>query len=248
MHIKRIHFPSLESTNTWAKQHMDQLQPDQLMVITAAEQTGGRGRFNRTWISPANQNVYCTFAFLFSGDRKILFNMPQILALAAIQTLETFDVKAQIKWPNDLIIRSQKLGGILSEICQQGDQLAVISGIGINLNMPKPTLDKIDQPATSVLAETGKKTDIEPFVDSLVTTAQKHLELFLKEGFTPFFEAFKQALAHKPQDILQFSDQNKVWKGSFEKINSDGSLSLQLEDGKIQTFFAGEIKTEAEKS
>lgn len=239
--IKRIHFQKIDSTNTWAKQNVDQIEKGHITLVTAAEQATGRGRHKHHWISPADQNIYASFVFFLNLKQQNLGNIPQILALTAVLTLQKYGVQAEIKWPNDLLINGKKLAGVLCETFQKDQELVFIAGMGLNVNMKDEELKKIDRPATSLLAETRKETDKELLLNDLSLAFKANLERFLKEGFDPFYDSFRNALCYKESDAVQFHNHQKLFKGSFEKINPDGSLKLLLEDGSSKTFSSGEF-------
>lgn len=239
MHIRRIHFHTLDSTNTWAKQHLNSLDKNALTLVTASEQTHGRGRYGRVWFSKSGQNIHVSFVFFSKMSPQKLLNLPQILTISAIQTLDC--VKLEIKWPNDLMINGKKMGGILCETASIEGFLGVILGIGLNINLSETELNKIDKPATSLFFETGEKYDLEKIVEALTEIFNKNLKVFLEKGFVPFYAAFTKHLCHKQNDKIKFSGQNRVWEGTFQKINEDGSLVMKLEDGTLQTFFSGEF-------
>lgn len=242
MHIKRLHFPVLDSTNSYAKQVLEKLNKNELTLITASHQTAGRGRYKRKWVSEPNQNIYATFVFFFDGTQEKIRNLPQILALAALEVLlKSASLKIEIKWPNDLVAGGKKIGGILSETSIDGDLVTVIIGIGINVNMPEAGLQKIDKPATSLLYETGQNFELEPLLEKLSEIFNEYLESFLANGFAPFYERFASSLCHKLNERISFSDQNQIWSGFFQKVNPDGSLTLMLDSGTTRTFFSGEI-------
>ena len=113
MQIKRHHFETIDSTNTWAKQQAETFERGSLTLVTADRQTSGRGRLNRSWLSPAKENLYATFCFFLDSHRQDVGNVPQVMALAATEILEQFDFNPTLKWPNDLLLRHKKLGGIL---------------------------------------------------------------------------------------------------------------------------------------
>lgn len=241
MQIKHLHFQSLPSTNGWAKEHAGQLEKDKITVISAAQQTEGYGRFRHKWHSPTNQNLYLSYVFFLEKRRDDLCNISQILALSAIEVLQSLHFPAKIKWPNDILINGKKMGGLLCETVKADNLLAIIAGIGLNVNMTEEELKKIDRPATSLLQECGQVTDQEALLDKVNHAFRLHLTTFLAEGFQPFYDKFNQALLHKPGDLVQFHDYQKICQGTFEKINPDGSLSLRLADGTLLTYYSGEL-------
>lgn len=241
MKVVRKHFETLDSTNTWAKSQAPLLPRDQMTLITAGMQTAGRGRFKREWVSPPDLNIYATFCFFLEKHREDLGNLPQILALSAAKTLEFLKFKPVLKWPNDVLLSGKKVAGILCETTPLSDQLCVALGIGLNVNMPLESLQKIDRPATSLLVESGRPGNVEEVLQLLQDTFMKDFELYLEEGFYPFLEEYRQRMAHKVGDSLKFHDNRVVWEGTFVEITTDGALHMQLPSGEVKRFIAGEI-------
>lgn len=247
MDIVRKHFTTIDSTNTWAKQHADQLEHDKVTLVTADAQTAGRGRFKRHWESPAGLNIYATFCIFIEKHRIDIGNLPQVLAISAARMLQSIGFKATLKWPNDVLISGKKAAGILCETTPLSDHLCVALGIGLNVNMPVEILQKIDRPATSLLAEDGTTRNVEDMIKLLQTQFMLDLEIFLEEGFHPFLETYKMYMVHAPGDPIRFHDNRVIWIGGFKGINENGSLNLELESGAIKTFIAGEILPENNK-
>lgn len=245
MKIARIHFSVIDSTNTWSKHQAHTFPHDCITLVTADEQTAGRGRFNRRWESPRKQNIYATYNFFIEKHRNDIGNIPQIMALAGVEMLEKMDIKAFLKWPNDILLSGKKVGGILCETTPFSDTLCIILGIGINVNMPLEILNKIDRPATSLFAETGSEYEMENVLENLTLSFQKLLELFVEDGFYPFYDQYVSKLAHRKGDLIRFHDNRIVHEGTFHSINPDGSLNLQLASGEIRQFIAGEIIPES---
>src|SRR5579883_912370 len=111
--IHTLHFTSIDSINTWAKQHAHELDPKALTCITADEQTTGRGQRDKTWFSPVG-NLYMTFFFVLPQDFHFTSNLGQIFALSAAKVLKDFGFSPALKWPNDILLKEKKAGGILS--------------------------------------------------------------------------------------------------------------------------------------
>lgn len=239
MELIRRHFDIIDSTNTWAKNHAHTLSRDKMTLVTAGQQTAGRGRFKRAWISPPGQNIYASFCFFVEKHTKEIGNIPQILALSNVKVLESLSFKPELKWPNDVLLSGKKVAGILAETTPLSDQLCLIIGIGLNVNMPLEILQGIDRPATSLLAETGSSHDIEKVLEMLQLQFMKDLDLFLDEGFHLFLSDYRQHMTYRKQ--IRFNDNRVVWEGELHAINADGSLSLKLPDGEIKTFIVGEI-------
>jgi BirA family biotin operon repressor/biotin-[acetyl-CoA-carboxylase] ligase len=239
--ISRIHLPVIDSTNTWAKVNIPQIDAEKITLVTADMQTEGRGRLNRQWISPEQQNVYATFCFFVEKGTPPLFNISQILAISACKTLEELAFKPKLKWPNDLLINHKKVGGILCETVFLENSICVIAGIGINVNMPQKTAEAIGQPATSLLIEGGKKISIDNVITTLASHFSRDLAHFLEAGFSPFLVDYTARFVHTAKQKLQLSEKDVVWKGSFHSLNPDGSLNLFLDTGEIKRFYSGDL-------
>lgn len=241
MNILRKHFIVIDSTNTWSKQHAHTFPHESLTVVTAEEQTAGRGRFNRHWESPPKQNVYATFNFFIEKHRNDIGNIPQILALSTAKMLEKLQFTPRFKWPNDLLLSEKKVGGILCETTPFSDTLCVILGIGLNVNMPLDLLERIDRPATSLLAESQQSYDLENIISLLIESFQNDLETFIDKGFYPFLPEYVSRLIHTKGSLIRFHDNRVLLEGIYESINTDGSLNLRMPSGEIRRFVSGEI-------
>lgn len=177
--MQRFHLAMVDSTNDWAKRNLNTMKIDQLTLITADAQSAGRGSFSKKWYSPEHQNIYATF-ILFQPHQEVdRANFVQLLAKVCQTLLQNKGLKAEIKWPNDLLIDKKKLAGILIETMPYGDLLAIIMGIGINVNMPKEEINKLDQKATSLLLETNTFWDKDILINELFIQLQKELNLKL---------------------------------------------------------------------
>lgn len=239
MDIQKFHFQTITSTNTWAKEHLDEFNPSFLTIITAEEQTKGRGRFSRSWLSPQG-NLFCTYVF-FMPLSKQTGNVPQILALSAFEILKQFIPNVKIKWPNDLVKDHKKLAGILCEVVQHQDQYAIILGIGININMDFYALQLIDRPATSLKVECAKDFDVSEIANALHRHFQDSLENFLLKGFSLFLNRYKSAIIHKRGETIRFNNFTNIISGHFLEINEDGSLSMIKSDGHLMRCTSGEL-------
>lgn len=241
MEINRVYLPTVGSTNTWAKEHAHEFNKEALTLITAGEQTAGRGRFKREWVSPADCNLYATYVFFCSDLKPEIGNLPQVLALAAYQALFPISNLVRIKWPNDLVVEKKKLAGILCEVTEVDSHYAVILGIGININMSKSDLERIDRPAISLMEIRGESLDQEEVSEAVHHQFFELLSIFLEQGFSPFLKSFRAALIHKKGDPIRFSNFKSVIEGVFLHIDVDGSLFLQLPDGSEKRFISGEL-------
>lgn len=142
MNFELEFFDSIDSTSSYAVRKLNQVDLNKPLVIWALEQSQGRGRFSRTWLSPKG-NIYVSFVFPYNLNLSIdsqytdKFHYISIISgiIVAKWILNTFNIRITLKWPNDIFFAGKKLGGILCESQIKGSILkAIIIGIGINLN------------------------------------------------------------------------------------------------------------------
>jgi biotin-[acetyl-CoA-carboxylase] ligase BirA-like protein len=243
--IESIHFASIDSTNNYAKEFAKTCRRDVLYVIWADEQTSGRGREGRLWHSPLQQNLYATYLFFVSATQIDIANISQVMALAAQRAILQHDIRIVLKWPNDLMIHKNKVGGILTEVFRIPSCLAVAVGIGINVNMTKESLSAIGRPATALQCECGRAIGIEDLLETLTREFSTAALGYIDQGFAPFLEAYCQSCSHRAGEEITFHVRGKKIKGSFMGITKQGMLQLQLPCGEIVTHASGEIWNEA---
>jgi BirA family biotin operon repressor/biotin-[acetyl-CoA-carboxylase] ligase len=150
------HFASTDSTNTRARELAEALAPHGT-VVTAGEQSAGRGRQGRTWTAPPGKALLYSAILRPLDERHLL--LPLAVPLAVCEAAESLEpgVECKIKWPNDVWVEGRKLGGILIEARPQ-DGWAVI-GVGLNLSISRDELPpELQETATSLfgLSEGGR--------------------------------------------------------------------------------------------
>lgn len=239
--MKHIHFEQIDSTNTWAKRHIDEWASEGVTLITASGQSAGRGRFKRRWESPSDVNIYATFCFWFDLQRTDIGHIPQLLALAAAQTLEKNGFAPTIKWPNDVLLKGKKVAGILCETVLEQGQRGIVCGIGLNVNMPLELLNQIDRPATSLLVERGHPFEVASILEPLQQLFMTFLQDFIQKGFASFFPLLQERSAFQKGQMIRFHDNQTLLDAQFEALHPDGSVELRLPDGTLKTYYAGEF-------
>lgn len=199
--------------------------------LRAERQTGGRGRQGRAWASPEGNLYASTLIRVRPGDPS-----PATLALVAAVALEeavsVFVPGARIKWPNDLLIDSAKLSGILLE--RAGD--AIVIGFGVNL-AHHPT--GLERPATSLAAH-GNAPDPQLFVETLAESFARWVASW-REGLGPVRDRWL-ARAHPIGTALtvRLVDGASL-DGLFGGLDANGSLILRLADGTSHAIHAGDV-------
>ena len=233
--MKQIHFASIDSTNTYAKNCRNELPQDEITCIGADEQTAGHGKFNRPWLSPKGVNIYATFFFTLPKDTKQVTCLAQVMAASVTKVLIQENIEPKIKWPNDLQLNGKKLCGVLCELVFQSETIAVILGFGVNVNMEATELQTIGQPATSLKIETGKTWDKEELLKKIQMQFEQDLLVFKENGFAPFHYFVEQRLSNQ---TVKFFDGKQEWIGTYQSLNADGGLNINLSDQTIRTIYS----------
>src|ERR1700733_13141072 len=238
MKVHYVHLDTVDSTNNWVKSHLPELAS--LTCVTAEEQTAGRGRFKRHWVSPRSENIYATLYLTVPLGSIYLANLGQIMAFACAKVLRGIGFEAELKWPNDILIQGRKIAGVLTETVTHGEEIGGIIGIGVNVNMKAASLEAIGVPATSLLQLSQKKWDLKELTELLMNHFLQDLELLKKSGFAPFQAPFEKMLAYKGQEIT-CRDGTQTIKGICHSLSKDGRLQLVLPSGEIKLVTAGEV-------
>ncbi|GEM_PF-314615 len=228
-----------DSTNKYCLAKFAEL-PDSSLVI-AKEQSEGRGRRGRSWMSPPG-NLYASFVI-----KKALTPAQNtyIGAVSAIEMLRQYapGIPFWIKWPNDVFTKSLKIAGILSERhCPENYNKSdgAVVGIGINLNTDKCFYEKNRLKATSVKVETGNENDITKFAVSLHSALIRNYGIAVKSPDL-LFKAWKKEniLIGRNVDIIPESGFQVT--GLFRDIDKDGALVLTLPDGNTRKLYSGDV-------
>jgi len=227
----------IDSTNTEAKRRVATGFHDQWIV--ADQQTAGRGRQDRQWISPAG-NVYTTAMFREPGGLQVALRLPFAAALAVTDVVleHAPGTDVRVKWPNDVRIDRRKVSGILVETGGAGADFWIAAGMGVNL-VPPP--ENVTQPATS-LHELGMRpgTPVEAVFSSLREAFMRRLQQ-ARPGFAGT-RADWLARAEALGQQVQVRAGDTMAEGIFEDLEDDGALLLRLPDGSRRTIRAGEIE------
>lgn len=231
MEVYTIHFDSIDSTSTFAKQHIADFDQEKLTCITADIQTSGYGRQNRTWVSKKG-NLMMTLVFFLPPSDKSIPNLAQILTYSVAKVLSQ-EITLEIKWPNDLLANDKKLAGALVETIPTNSHVAVILGLGLNVN----TSVKTSQETTSLQELTQKNWDLHLLRDKIIARFQKDRAL----GFVNIYEDFLSLLAYRNKRV-QVQTPSKEIIGTIDSITNEGYLCIKLPDGKIESIVSGEIK------
>lgn len=227
----------IDSTNTEAKRRVATGFHDQWLV--ASQQTAGRGRQDRQWLSPAG-NIYATALFREPAGLAVALRLPFACALAVHDVVKAHAPKAdaRLKWPNDVRIDRRKVSGILVETGGYSRDFWIAAGIGVNvLALP----DNVSQPATS-LVELGMPASMG--TDAVFLSLQLAFARRLAQARKGFAEIRADWLARAEAlgETLHIRAGELEFEGVFEDLEQDGALVVRLPDGSRRSIRAGEVE------
>lgn len=231
-----IYYRSLPSTNDAAKRRAQEGAKNGTVII-AEEQTAGRGRIKRSWLSPRGSIALSIILYPELAYLPCLIMVASLAVASAIEQVTS--LKAQIKWPNDVLVNGRKVCGILVESNVRGDKVdyAVI-GIGINVNLNLADFPEIAPLATSLSQELGRNVSRREVIRSLLTEAER-LYLALPAGDS-VFKQWRDRLVTLGKKI-QVSSGEATYRGVAESVAHDGSLLLRQPDGNLLKIVAGDV-------
>lgn len=228
------------STNVFLKERFSKEKriPSGTIVATR-EQTAGRGRSNRNWLSAPNTNLCFSIFIETNAELTTVPSLTMATALAVTEYLNTLRIPAIPKWPNDVLVESRKICGILSERVQSRFQSGIIVGIGLNVNMSSEEAKSIDRPATSILIESETTHDLTQTLDELIPLINYWIEKWEKSGFSAIRKIWTERAGPigKP---LTVHDGSTKKSGTLAGFGNNGELLLQTTDG-LETIWSGDI-------
>lgn len=146
-------FETLNSTNTYMKEHLEDFRDGD--IICARKQTSGRGRREKNWIS-FDGNLHFSFLVKNEDNKDLAFDLIMMVSNVMCKVLKKYGIKAHIKYPNDIIVKSRKIAGILIER-MVGEEDCYVVGVGLNVSTED--FDSLSHIATSIYLESNNQLD-----------------------------------------------------------------------------------------
>ncbi|SDG54974.1 biotin--[acetyl-CoA-carboxylase] ligase [Psychroflexus sediminis] len=240
--MKVVKVDAISSTNSFLKAFVKTHSEKQMYCVVAHHQVAGRGQRGTAWESEAGKNL--TFSVYLPGLKSIhkeTFKLSALVALAVKKVLTVYDMpKLAIKWPNDILSRQYKIGGILIEnIFTQGREGASIVGIGLNVNQTSfSNLPK----ASSMRILSGNSFNLEALLDDILVEFEKLPALFNESSYRQVISEYYAALyKYNKVTMLQFPD-GSLAQGLIRGVDSYGRLSVEFEEDRLEAFDIKEIQ------
>jgi BirA family biotin operon repressor/biotin-[acetyl-CoA-carboxylase] ligase len=218
--------------------------PEGTLVI-AEQQTEGRGRMGRQWLSPPGKGIWMS---LLLRPQIPLHQIPQLTLLAAVAMHRAItrvtNLEIGIKWPNDLLAGGKKISGILMESAAEEARVKyIIAGIGISVNLDEEDFPpEIRSKATSLKMAAGREIDRPELIAAVLGDFEKLYELYQQEGFSPIRTLWEMNAVTLGKEAVLATSKGTV-EGVPISLDDTGGLRVQLADGQIQVFYSADVET-----
>lgn len=230
------------STQTEAYKEMIAGAGEGLLIIAEA-QTSGRGRLGRSWFSPPGAGVY--MSFLLQPDIPPA-RAPQLTLLLSVALCRAIrqetGLAAEIKWPNDILIRGRKVSGILVETILEADRVKMmIAGIGMNVNTMRGEFPpELSDSVTSLMEERGAPVVREELIAAFFTHFTQLYELYRREGFAPI-KTLWEALTVTLGRHVRIDTPQGLAEGVAEAVTDEGALLVRDGSGRLCPVYSGDL-------
>jgi BirA family biotin operon repressor/biotin-[acetyl-CoA-carboxylase] ligase len=240
---RRIHhFFKTDSTNNVALRMGEQGEPHGTLVL-AEEQTGGRGRAGRSWVSEKSAGIYCTILLRppISPAHAPLLTLVAGLA-ARDATAEELDSAPDIRWPNDLLVSGRKFAGILTEMHAEPDRIHyAVVGIGINVNQSKMPAE-LAGIATSLKIASKKPHSRFELLVRLLRHFDRYYNQFVADGAQPILRRFAEVSSYFRGKHVRITTSTESFTGMTAGLEPSGVLRVSRDDGRgTELVLSGDV-------
>ena len=234
-------FKTIDSTNAWLLERIDLGLAQSGDICLAEQQSAGRGRRGRAWVSPFGRNLYCSIVWKFDKGMNALEGLSLAVAVAIIEALADLLIPdLSLKWPNDIQGRGKKVAGILLEARGDlTDRCDLVIGIGLNFFMPTDAAKEINQAWIDLEQLTQQKLERNHVSAVVIDHVLQALVEFDQQGFGAFLERWNRWDAYRGQAVSIIAGKD-VQSGKAYGVNEQGAFLLETDLG-IKTFHGGEV-------
>ena len=236
------HYAQIGSTNDQAL-HLAAQGAAHGTVVVAEEQTQGRGRLQRLWVSPAGCGIYLSMILTTPLPVQEAPQPGMVVSLTLVKVLqEKYGLEAAIKWPNDVLIKGKKLAGILADMQSDQDTTRfMVIGIGINANYrERDFAEPFRYPATALALELGAPVSRQKVLLAFLHRFETEYDHFLKYGFGAMLPEYEQASTILGRQLKIQSGKEEL-SGTALGFTRQGALRLQESDGHERVIWVGDV-------
>jgi BirA family biotin operon repressor/biotin-[acetyl-CoA-carboxylase] ligase len=249
MNFTTLRFDSIDSTNLEAIRQAAAGAAEGLIVI-AAEQAAGRGRAGRHWISTKGSGLYLSIVLRPKLEPQFLSLITLMTAVAVYDSLtKEFNIAADIKWPNDILVNEKKICGILAESVETSFGLAIVVGVGINL-LDGNVTKELSGSSTSLYSELGRTStsadlyrQILPALESSVLRFVDHWYrvLLAANGPAEIVDAWRKRSTYFSGKRVLARLQNESITATTDGLERNGALRVRRDDGELVVIHSGDV-------
>lgn len=246
---KLMHFDSLSSTNTQSKA-LAELPESDGMVVIAEEQSNGRGRLGRSWVSPKHKGIWMSIILKPELNPMEAVRLTQLAAASIVKATSEINIKTLVKWPNDIVINHKKVCGILTEMNAELTQINyIIVGIGINVNIDESEFpQELRDKATSLRIEAKHTINRKELVGRILNNFERLYDEFLQDhNIIKSADICRKNSAVIGKEIL-ILDKGKSVEVKALDIDAEGRLLIEHKDGKKEYIISGEVSIRGKES
>lgn len=210
------------------------------VLLVARNQTAGRGRAGRTWLSAPDKSLTFSLAWKFDAPLQALVGLPLAVGVALAETLDMFNVTVRLKWPNDVLHEGKKLAGILIEsaAAASAQQSWAVIGIGINMALNDELRARIDRPVAMIpwLAD----LDQDMLMATLLNRLAEAMEQFGRAGLSAFVPRWNGLHAYAGKSVVIIDNGKTLHEGIAVGVDEIGRFLLDSAAGRI-AIMAGDV-------
>jgi BirA family biotin operon repressor/biotin-[acetyl-CoA-carboxylase] ligase len=230
-------FRSIDSTMREAATMSHQGCPSGTVVV-AEEQTAGQGRHGHTWHSEPESGLYVSIVLRLMLSPDALPALTLALGLATAEAIaRATDLRCDLRWPNDVMIRDRKVAGILVQLIDD----AAIAGIGINVNHTNFPPD-VAAVATSLRVASGRAHERELLLVTLLRSVDSFCKMLLDGGKEPILKMFQQSSTYACGKRVRVEQAFEKIEGVTAGLDASGYLLVRKDDGNLATIVAGGVR------
>ena len=235
-------FDVVGSTQDELRSLAEQGAPEGTVVI-AEQQTNGRGRMGRAWVSPAGKGVWMSLLLRPSVPLPLT---PQLTLLAAVALSRAITrlvpLTIGIKWPNDLLVDGRKISGILLESAAEDERLRyVVVGLGISVNLDEEDYpEELLERAISLKMAAGRPVSRSELIAEVLEQFERLYALYLEQGFAPIRALWEAHAVTLNRSVTLTTPQGAI-EGVPRELDDMGGLRVELPDGSFRTIYSAEV-------
>jgi BirA family biotin operon repressor/biotin-[acetyl-CoA-carboxylase] ligase len=232
-----FYFDQIESTNDIAERLARQGCPEGA-VILANEQTAGKGRKGNPWFSPPDLGLY--FSLVLRPSSEALKFLPYVACLSVKEALGKLGIAADLKWPNDVVVRERKLAGILIQTAMEDQRLQfAVVGCGINVNV-REFPDHLQETATSIVLESGALESREALLASALIEFENLYGKIDPAEWQAFAARLERASTYLSGCSVAVEQNGRIIEGVTRGLDGYGGLKIETPGGE-EIVYSGEV-------